>query len=139
MILKNFIIIPFIFSLVSCGPATHEQFVARADKIYVSMIKILKQVEDPGDLYKLYQLEPLYLDTAGLLVMAMKKHKQDSQMFNLEIIEAPHQQELCSELMRVYQVEGGQKACEEAAREGLTLLQKVVSPSKKCQSDHKAR
>lgn len=119
------------FSLVifcSCTPTSHKGFVKRTDAVFQAMIRVLEQVDHPGDFYLLQALKPLYLEVAELAVLSNKKQEQDPKMFSIEILEAPHQAELQEQLMRIYSLEGGQKAIEDVAREGLILLQK--SPKK---------
>ena len=119
---KYSLILILIFT--SCTPSTHQSFVKRADCIYKGMINILKSVEDPGDYHHLNALKPLYVEIAELMVVSIKQEEKNSQLFNLEIIEAPHQEELKQQFIRIYQLEGGRKAIEQIARDGLVVLQK---------------
>lgn len=115
----------------SCAPTTHQSFVKKADAIYQDMIIVLNQVEHPQDFYKLVQLRPLYVDIAELVILSFKEEEKNPQIFNLDIIEAPHAEKLKNHLMRIYALEGGRQAVENVAREGLVVLQKSPYHSKK--------
>jgi hypothetical protein len=116
-----------------CAPTTHKGFVKRSDIIYQSMIKVLEDVEHPQDFYKLQSLKSLYMEIAELMIVSYKLEEKNPQIFNMDILEAPHAEKLKQHLMRIYLIEGGRQAIELAAREGLILLQKSPYKSKKIQ------
>lgn len=130
--MKRFVFLAITVFLSGCGPTTHKSFVKRADALFEEMIAVLEKVEHPGDFSTLSDLKPLYIEIAELMISSIKQEERNPQLFNLEIIEAPHQEKLKMELSRVYNLEGGRKAVEMAAREGLIVLQK--SPYKLKQS-----
>lgn len=117
--------------ITSCSPSTHKGFVKRSDAIYQAMIRVLEDVEHPQDFYKLASLKPLYVEIAELMILSFKAEEKNPQLFNLDILEAPHADVLKQHLMRVYALEGGRKAVEQVAREGLIVLQKSPYKSKK--------
>lgn len=121
----------YLVIMTGCMPTTHQGFVKRSDSVYQAMIKVLEDVEHPQDFYKLQALKGRYIEIAELLIMAYKLEEKNPQIFNMDIIEAPHAEKLKNELMRVYLLEGGKDAVELVAREGLILLQKSPYKSKK--------
>jgi len=112
------------FMMASCTPRTHQGFVKRSDAIFCAMIRVLEQVEHPSDFHLLQAMRPLYMEIAELVLLSFKQEEKSIDLFSLEILEAPHQEKLKQELMRIYNLEGGRQACEVVARDGLTLLQK---------------
>jgi hypothetical protein len=128
---KNLILSILVIILGGCSPTTHKSFVKRSDAVYLSMIKVLKQVEHPQDFHLLSSLKPLYVELAELIVLSIKYEEKDPQIFNLEIIEASHQEELKQHLIRIYNLEGGRNAIEQVAREGFIVLQKSPYKLKK--------
>jgi len=111
--------------LVGCSPTTHEGFVHQADAIFQSMLKVCKTVEHPQDFSRLVLLKPHYKQLAELMMQASEAEEKDPQIFNQEVLEAPHAEELKTHLIRIYALEGGKQAVEGVAREGLALLQKA--------------
>lgn len=129
--MKHLAIVLYIILFAGCAPTTHAGFVKRSDDIYQAMIKVLEDVEHPQDFYKLQVLKQHYIDIAELIIMSYKLEEKNPQVFNMDILEAPHADKLKHELMRVYLLEGGRQAVELVAREGLILLQKSPYKSKK--------
>jgi hypothetical protein len=123
--MKSVTLLLLAILMSSCKPTTHAQFVKKADASYVSMIKILADVQHPSDLYLVVKLKPYYKNIAELIIQASEVESKNKDVFNVEIIEAPHAEELKNELKRVYELEGGAAACEAAALDALMILKKA--------------
>lgn len=130
--MKQFTALFFLLMmLVACAPTTHKGFIKRSDEIYQAMIHVLEEVEHPQDFYKLQHLKKYYVEIAELMIASYKAEEKNPQLFNMDILEAPHAEKLKEHLMRVYFLEGGREAIEHQAREGLIVLQKSPYKSKK--------
>lgn len=121
-----------LFSLIlsSCAPKDHQAFVKKADRVFVSMIRVLEQVEHSSDIYLIAKLNPYYQQIAELVIMSKLLEEKKRDVFSLEILEAASSSKLREHLQRIYSMEGGQAACEAAARDGLALLKKHSAKSK---------
>lgn len=125
-----------LIALTSCAPSTHKGFVKRSDAIYQSMIEVLQTIEHPQDFYKLASLKALYVEIAELMILSYKVEEKNPQLFNMDVLEAPHAEKLKEHLIRIYRIEGGRQAIELIAREGLIVLQKSPYKSKKNPINH---
>lgn len=110
--------------LTSCQPTTHAGFVKRSDGILEKMCVVFSKVDNPQDFHYLEELKPLYLDMAKLLILSLQVEEKKPEIFNIEIIEAPHAEMLKKHMSRIYAMEGGRSYVENVARDALILMQK---------------
>lgn len=122
--LHRVIYMGLLIVLAACSPKDHSGYVKKADRVFVSMIKILEEVEYPSDIYLIAKLNPYYQQIAELMVSSACLEEKNKTVFSVDILEAPHAACLNRELKRIYKMEGGKAACEAAARDGLAILKK---------------
>jgi len=113
-----------VFAFSSCQPSSHEGFVKRSDVILEKMCLVLEKVDNPQDFHRLEQLRPFYIEMAKLLIVSLQIEEKKPELFNIEILEAPHQEDLKNHLVRIYEMEGGRSCIENVARDALILMQK---------------
>lgn len=119
--LKKFFSTLFLCSLISCSPASPDEFANESERIQKELVRQLRDVETLDDIAK---RGPKIRSLSFELVELMKKADVYYKKTHQEIVprDLPITEVLRSEMKRIYQLDGGREMIEKYQREALFLL-----------------
>ena len=114
-----------LFFFVSCSPRSYEDFRYEGEAVARSIAQDLKAVRTKEDLEKILpRLRKKFQKLADLIV-ALRKFRQEQppEEACYSAYEAKANEELHSEIRRIYQMPGARQLMEQAQRDALTQIQ----------------
>jgi hypothetical protein len=119
--------IAFLVTLFSCTPSTHEDMKKEGQKIISQIILELHSITTREELVKKRNVLKKNFDRLALLIIESEKINnniyKDDEDFNL------YSDELKNQMIRIYEIDGGQELIESYQKNALRLLaEKNISP-----------
>lgn len=116
--------IPF---LASCGPSTPEEYRCEGESIIRLLCKDLQKVESASDLKtEGPKIKKRFAELTRLMILAKKRQLSHPDEWMLEQPSTYLSDELKTEFIRIYQLDGCQKLMEDLQRESLHRLDRFA-------------
>lgn len=123
--LKKALVIFITLLAAACSPSSLDDFKKEGEAVSKSLVVILQKIETREDLTNASpKLKKKFEELVDLMIAARKYQilHPEEESFNILEYELPSNEDLITELKRIYSIEGGREIIEDTQREALLRL-----------------